>query len=138
MIRRLAPLCAAALLAACAPDTRVSGSVAVTGSALGEWTLAPTSCVAGSDAEFYGVDLSDARRNLRVDDDPLKGYVVTVSPDGDPGDPRAWLSPTSGCKQFAASVQGESDGWGALSGSLILDCTLDTGAQVAGRIDWSD
>lgn len=136
MSPRLALACAACALAACQPATTLSGAVQSTGAALGDWLLAPTRCTAGDNAEFNGVDLSDGRHNLRVDDDPLKGYVVAVAPSGDPGAPRAWLSPTSGCASFAATVAADDDGWDGSGGSLILDCALDAGGAIAGRIAW--
>jgi hypothetical protein len=127
-------LAACALLAACRPDTTVTGAVQSTSAALGSWTLAPTQCMTGTDAAFYGVDLGDGAHALRVVDDALKGYVVTLAPDGDPNDPRVWLSPTSGCARFDAEVSGTDDQWGALSGRVQLDCALDGGGHIGGEI----
>jgi hypothetical protein len=123
--------------AACVPSAQVSGSVTVNGPSLGSWTLRPRCCASGDDHEFLGADLTDGKRALRVVDDPLKGYVVTLAPDGDPADPRAWLSPGASCPRFGAQVAQSADD-GGVSGFADLDCALGDGTTVSGRVDFAE
>jgi hypothetical protein len=113
-----------ATLAAGCLQTTESGTLRSTGSPLGEWTMTPTMCIGGGAFEFNGVDLSDGLRNVRLIDDPAKGFLVTVSPDGDPARPAVLLTP-QGCARFSASLTG--DPANDATGQLELDCDLGSG-----------
>ena len=124
-------LAAGSLLLFACTSPRLAGSLVSEGGALGSWTLVPSTCSSGSSREFNGADLTDGTRNVRLVDDPAKGYVVTVAPDGDPARPAAIFTPVS-CTEFCAEIVGGT------TGSLALDCPSDGRGRLHGRVDFAD
>lgn len=128
-------LVAIALLASACSPPFVSGTLTSVQGALGSWSFTPTHCRSGSAREFYGVDLSDGTRNIRLIDDSAKGYVVTVAATDDPAVPTELLTPLS-CGRFAASLSGSTDEQS--TGSLDLDCSTPEGGHLQGNVTFEN
>jgi hypothetical protein len=131
---RPAILALVALLAGCSSPS-ANGSLHSEAGVLGTWNFQPKTCRGGGELEFDGVDLSDGVRNVRVLNDPAKGYVVTISPDGDPARPAVVLTAAS-CHLFVCSVSG--DPAVDATGRAELDCTTDGNGQVTGLLTFDN
>jgi hypothetical protein len=126
-VRTLALL---AVVAACHP-MRVSGALSSDGGTLGSWDFTPGACSSGETYEFYGVDLTDGARNVRLVNDSAQGWVVAVSLSGDAGDPSTLLD-AGVCGTLDASLGTPDDG--SLGGDLSLDCATPGGGALSGSL----
>jgi hypothetical protein len=117
-------------LAATGCIANVDGDVRSTGGALGAWRWHPTMCRNGDAREFLGADLSDGKIDLRLVDDPSKGYALVIALGNDPAYPTAVLYPQS-CTRFDASTTDNDDG------NFQIDCPLP-GGGLSGSASYSD
>jgi hypothetical protein len=134
-----------ALGAGCDPTT-VHGALAFRGPTPSTWDFAPTSCSNGDTREFYGADLSDGAADVRLIQDPVVGWLVTIARHGDPAKPDALLGIHSSCARFDVSLEydrctrcGKNDtdeDDSTMSGHLDIDCSLAADTGVSGRIDF--
>ena len=137
---------AAGLLAGCVSLTTpelggapaVSGTLSVSGPALGTESLAAGACRSGEYEVFLGADFTGVGSPLtaRLAVEPLSGPGVRIFRTAEPFGP-AVLVRRSDCAVFHFSL--ERTGWQindvyALRVSLELDCTLPTGDAVRGSL----
>jgi hypothetical protein len=135
------------LAAAGCPSPSVSGALHSDGGALGAWDFLPRSCSNGDTREFYGADLTDGTRAVRVMQDPLRGWTVRVWPTADVTlAPSATLAEGSGCATFTLSLRrdlayaGKNDSDeddSAVSGAVQLDCAVEDGG-LSGQLAFSE
>ena len=145
-MRRVPVLAVVASLAACNLPS-VSGSVALTGAATGDRVIQPTACSNGDTREFFGADVSDGTSTLRLFQDPILGWLVTVTLDGDPSLPDARFAPAL-CSQFQAGLsydrcarcaKNDSDeDDSTTSGHITLTCPWPGGGTLAGSIQFEN
>jgi len=145
-MRRVPVLAVLASLAACNP-TSISGSVALTGAPAGDRVIEPTTCLNGDTREFFGVDLGDGVSTVRLFQDPILGWIATVTLDGDPCLPDARFAPAL-CSEFQAGLSYDRCGRCAkndsdeddstMSGHITLTCPWPGGGTLAGSIHFDN
>ena len=149
---RTVTLAIVACCAACGIDnpTTISGTMTLTATSDGSYTFQPFACLNGDTRDFYGVDLVDNITTLRLIQDPIEGWVATLTKNGDPSVPDArWLP--SACGTFQPQLiydhdtrayctknscdEDEDDS--TQSGYIALDCMWPGGGNITGRIDFA-
>jgi hypothetical protein len=129
------------LVLACGCDlTEIHGSIA-----LPDRVITPSSCWSGDTREFYGADLVDGPTTLRLFQDPVVGWLFTVTLAGDPSVPDVRLAPKvcttfraslsrDGCTRCTKNDNDEDDS--TMSGSITIDCTWPGQGQVTGHVEF--
>lgn len=120
------------------------GSLAIQGGPWGEHTIAPTLCNSGQHMQFFGVALfanPDGAPDLVLIEDALNGAILKVqtqAPSCQPNCPVVALTPND-CTKFDYALERTNsyvNDIRLLDGRVDVDCTLPSGATIAGRIDF--
>ena len=119
----------ALLFVACNP-TAVSGELT-----LDSWQFSPSACSNGDTREFYGADLTSDGATVRLFQDPVVGWLLTVTKQGDPSTPDVRAS-WAQCTRFDASLDIDECGRctkndhdeddSTITGGVVADCMLGT------------
>ena len=141
------PRRSAALIAALAGCTgpalvEVTGSVAMTGVAGGDWTITPTTCQNHGNPTLPDADATDGESAVTLALDDTGAYTVTISTAwANDGVQRTARLTAGDCGQLDAQLE---EGQAVTrryvyilsTGSLALDCSWPTGGRVTGALQF--